>query len=78
MTIPEGNSGDVKSIVQGILDRVKREGDAAVVELTNKFDNVGASQVSDLEVKQNEMQAASTRIDPLVADALSTSIDTTL
>ncbi|HIG40185.1 MAG: histidinol dehydrogenase [bacterium] len=75
LTIPEENSGGVKAIVQDILDRVKRDGDTAVLELTNKFDNAGASQISDLEVEQSEMRAAAGRIEPLVADALRTSID---
>src|SRR5450830_1155551 len=51
----------IESAVSGILADVKKRGDAAVLEYTNKFDrlpNGGATSMAALDVSQEELQAA--------------------
>ncbi|MGB0204208.1 MAG: histidinol dehydrogenase [Neptuniibacter sp.] len=48
----------VNNIVNEILERVRSEGDAAVVEYTNRFDNTSAQQMSDLEMSKERLQSA--------------------
>lgn len=55
----------VNNIVNEILERVRSEGDAAVVEYTNRFDNTSAQQMSDLEMSKERLQSA---LDNLPAD----------
>ncbi len=55
----------VNNIVNEILERVRTEGDAAVVEYTNRFDNTSAQQMSDLEMSKERLQNA---LDNLPAD----------
>ncbi len=44
--------------VKGILERVRLEGDAAVLSLTKELDGLCAKSMSDLEIKASELQAA--------------------
>lgn len=48
----------IERTVVGILDDVKRRGDAAVVEYTNRFDRLSAASMADLELPQAALQAA--------------------
>ena len=48
----------IERTVVGILDDVKRRGDAAVVEYTNRFDRLSAASMADLELPQVALQAA--------------------
>lgn len=48
----------VNNIVNEILERVRTEGDAAVVEYTNRFDNTSAQKMSDLEMSKERLQSA--------------------
>lgn len=52
------SDGKVNSIVNEILDRVRVEGDAAVVEYTNRFDNTSVEQMSELEMSKERLQNA--------------------
>ena len=45
-------------VVANILKDVKNRGDAAVLEYTNRFDKTSASHLSELEISQEELQAA--------------------
>ncbi|PYI51302.1 histidinol dehydrogenase [Paenibacillus flagellatus] len=55
--------------VQDILERVRTEGDAAVLELTERFDKVKL-QASELRVTDEEIQAAYGRVEPAFVEAL--------
>ncbi len=44
--------------VAGILEDVRRRGDAAVLEYTARFDGVKADSVGELEIPQSELQSA--------------------
>lgn len=48
----------VNAIVDDILSKVRAEGDAAVVEYTNRFDNTSAQSMADLEIAQPRLQQA--------------------
>ncbi|MDI3323217.1 histidinol dehydrogenase [Pontibacterium granulatum] len=48
----------VNQIVDEILARVKAEGDAAVVEYTNRFDRLQATGMAELEMSQARLQQA--------------------
>jgi histidinol dehydrogenase len=48
----------IDAAVAGILEDVRRRGDAAVLEYTRKFDRVDVASVAALEVPQQELQAA--------------------
>lgn len=53
--------------VRSILDRVQRDGDAALVELTEQFDGV---RIEALRVTEEEIQAAYDAVEPAFLEAL--------
>jgi histidinol dehydrogenase len=67
-------SGDVEESVRGILDEVASGGDAAVLELTERFDHaeLGPEQ---LRVDPRELEASIGVLEPAVLDGLRTAID---
>jgi len=52
----------VESAVREILANVRRRGDAAVVEYTNRFDRMSAASMADLEIPQERLTEALARI----------------
>lgn len=48
----------VNAIVNEVIGRVRTEGDAALVEYTNRFDRTSASSMQDLELGQERLQQA--------------------
>ena len=58
-----------------ILADVKRRGDAAVLDCTNQFDRLHATQVTELEISQAELQAALHNLTPVRRDALQQAAD---
>jgi histidinol dehydrogenase len=59
----------------GILADVKSRGDAAVLEYTNKFDRLTATNVAALEIPQADLQTALNRLSPARRTALQTAAD---
>ena len=59
----------------GILADVKARGDAAVLEYTNRFDQMEAESVSSLEIRQDALHAALAGLSPARRDALQTAAD---
>lgn len=55
----------VQQSVEHIVQKVRTEGDAAVVSFTNQFDHTSANSMADLELSQAQLQAA---LDNLPAD----------
>jgi histidinol dehydrogenase len=55
----------IDEVVGGILKDVKKRGDAAVLEYTNRFDKTSATSLPELEISQTELKAA---LDGLPAD----------
>lgn len=48
----------VNQIVNEIIDRIRSEGDAALVEYTNRFDRMSVASMADLEMGQERLQQA--------------------
>jgi histidinol dehydrogenase len=65
-------SGDVASIVTDILADVKRRGDDAVIEYTNKFDRRSLTEAGQFELGKSELMQALESIDPEQRRALET------
>lgn len=61
--------------VQAILADVRRRGDAAVVEYTNRFDRLNVASLRELEIPPQHLQAALRRIPAPDRDALTFSAD---
>lgn len=48
----------VNQIVDDIIDQVRARGDAALIEFTNRFDRMQATQMSELEISQTRLLQA--------------------
>ncbi len=53
---------DVRQTVEAILINIRENGDQALLSYTEKFDQVSAKQVSELEISKQRMQQALTQI----------------
>jgi histidinol dehydrogenase len=60
----------IESQVAAIVDDVRKRGDAAVLEYTQRFDALHATEVAALEITQQELQAALQAITPAQRHAL--------
>ncbi len=60
----------VFNTVNNILKDVRKRGDAAVVEYTNRFDRMNAGSMAELEIPADRVQAALTNITPEQRTAL--------
>src|ERR1035437_8769732 len=54
----EESGREVEQTVLDIIADVRRRGDAAVLELTRRFDRLEAASIADLEVSAAEIEAA--------------------
>lgn len=61
---------DVTQTVESILKTVKQQGDSALVEYTNRFDQMGAASFADLIIEQDQLQASLERLDDSQRQAL--------
>lgn len=61
---------DVTQTVESILRTVKQQGDSALVEYTNRFDQMGAASFADLIIEQDQLQASLERLDDSQRQAL--------
>lgn len=57
-------------VVADILRDVKRNGDAAVLAYTNRFDKTNAASIASLEISQDDLQAALNGLPAVQRDAL--------
>jgi len=64
------SDAEVFATVSGILDRVRREGDAAVLELTRRFDGLEADSLAELEMSPATLKAAHDALPADQRDAL--------
>ena len=48
----------IDEVVASILKDVKKRGDAAVLEYTNRFDRLSATSMAELELSQDELHQA--------------------
>ncbi len=70
LTSKREDGADVSETVSGIIRSIRGDGDAALLELTRRFDQVDVETVTDLAVDADTMDAALGRIDAEVRDAL--------
>lgn len=66
---------DVEPIVANIIEDIRRRGDKALVEYTNKFDRRDISTTQQLEISHDLMLAATKKIEPAILDALKSAAD---
>ena len=64
--------GDVSKIVADILADVKKRGNAAVIEYTNKFDRMSIADAAEFELNKSQLQQALESIDAEQRKALET------
>ncbi|MDB5623292.1 MAG: hisD [Devosia sp.] len=67
-------SVEVGDVVAGIISQVRERGDAALVELTNRFDKAGVTPAT-LRFTADEIEAASAQVSAQVMGALQTAHD---
>ena len=65
----------IETAVSRILQDVKKRGDAAVLEYTNRFDRVNASAMADFDLGQSELQAALDALPAAQREALQTAAE---
>ncbi|MDO4261868.1 MAG: histidinol dehydrogenase [Eubacteriales bacterium] len=68
-----GNAGQYNDTVQEIVDRVRREGDRALFELTARFDWDGIGP-ENVRVTEDEVQEAYRQIDPALVETIRKSL----
>jgi histidinol dehydrogenase len=66
---------EVEQVVLGIIADVRQRGDAAVLELTRRFDRLEAADLSALEVTVDEMDAAFNQVDEADVAALMLAVE---
>ena len=72
----EGVSDDqVLSTVKDVIQRVRKEGDAAVVDFTNRFDRMSVKSMADLTVNAADLDASVKQIEPIAYKALEQAAD---
>ena len=60
----------VQKAVTDIVERVRSEGNSAVVEFTNRFDRRQVQSAAELEISRDEMAKAKTRVSSELVDSL--------
>lgn len=65
----------IEQAVAGILDRVRREGDAAVLEYTRRFDGLDASDMAALELPRAELLRARDALPTAEREALELAVE---
>ncbi len=58
LSLPSADDQAIDAVVIAILAEVKSRGDEALLSYTKQFDRLSANRVSDLEIKQADLEAA--------------------
>ena len=58
LSIPSADDHAIDQVVLGILERIEREGDAALLQYTQQFDRLAVNRVGDLEITPSDLAAA--------------------
>ena len=74
LQVSSKDAEDVVEVVREIVNAVKANGDTAVLELTNRLDGRQVASIEELEVSPELQQEALENIDPMVRQALESSI----
>ena len=62
---------EIETRVRGIIDEIRRDGDAALLQYTRQFDDISATSVAQLELKPTRIAAAVASIGSAEREALS-------
>ncbi|MBL6689078.1 MAG: histidinol dehydrogenase [Pseudomonadales bacterium] len=73
LAFAEEDQAEVRTAVQNIIREVRERGDAAVAELTNRFDRQSAESMAQLTLDAADLESAYESLDPLIRDALNES-----
>jgi histidinol dehydrogenase len=71
----EETGREVEQVVLGIIADVRQRGDAAVLELTRRFDRLDVADLAALEVTDEEMDAAFNQVEQADVDALMLAVE---
>ena len=66
---------EVRNTVSHIIDRVRGEGDWALLDYCRELDGLEVDSAADLQISQERMKEARERLDPMTLDALSGAIN---
>jgi histidinol dehydrogenase len=58
LSIPSADDQAIDQRVLGILEKIRQEGDAALLEFTQQFDRLSVNQVRDLEITATDLASA--------------------
>ena len=68
-------AGSIEASVDKILAAVRSEGDAALVEYTNRFDRTSVSSIDELALNREDLRSATSLVDESVVNALTRAAD---
>jgi len=68
-------AGSIEASVDKILAAVRAEGDAALVEYTNRFDRTSVSSIDELALNREDLRSATSLVDESVVNALTRAAD---
>ena len=68
-------AGSIEASVDKILAAVRGEGDAALVEYTNRFDRTSVSSIDELALNREDLRSATSLVDESVVNALTRAAD---
>ena len=71
-------NNSVKDDVHQIIESVRNEGDQAVLEATNKFDDRKVFAVDDLKISEDIIASSLDRVDKKIVDAMYYSLERVL
>ena len=75
LRVSSKDAEDIAEVVREIVTAVRADGDAALLELTNRLDDRQVTSMAELEISPERQQQALDSIDPIVRQALESSIN---
>ncbi len=70
LQVEQETVGSIEASVDEILAAVRAEGDAALVEYTNRFDRASVSSIDELALNREDLRSATSLVDESVVNAL--------
>ncbi len=75
LQVEQETVGSIEASVDEILAAVRAEGDAALVEYTNRFDRASVSSIDELALNREDLRSATSLVDESVVNALTQAAD---
>ncbi len=75
LQVEQETVGSIEASVDEILAAVRAEGDAALVEYTNRFDRASVSSIEELALNREDLRSATSLVDESVVKALTQAAD---